>query len=142
MEKNEFDRGDGRDEKGRWIGSGNLNGRPKKVPDYDMSDFYNFSQSTMEIGVGGKNQTVTRQEALILKSFETAMKGNRSAQKYLMDKFEEAELSRGFVQLRVDQMVERYYDDPSSISEEDFRLMETAMASLKRHRSTLRMKNP
>ena len=36
-----------------------------------------------------------------MKAFEKALKGNRLAQKYFIEKFEEAELSREFVRLRI-----------------------------------------
>lgn len=142
MAKERVDRGDGRDKKGQWMKSGNPNGRPKKVPDLDMSDIYNFSQSTMEVTIGGKTVIMTKYEALNHKIFETALKGDRVAQKFCLEKFEEAEMSQEFVRLRVEQFFERYYDDPSAISEDEFRLMKLAMESLEGRYSKLRTRNP
>ena len=91
-------RGDGRDAKGRWVKgtTGNRSGRPPKVPDYDMADVYNFSQFPTEIAIGGEQQLMTRHEVVLLKFFESAMKGRISAQKYLIEKFEQAQMSREY----------------------------------------------
>ena len=36
-------RGDGRDNRGRWVNvSGNPSGRPRKAPDLDMAEFLTF----------------------------------------------------------------------------------------------------
>ncbi len=87
------DRGDGRDAKGRWTKntSGNPSGRPPNVPDLDMADVYNFSQFPAEIAIGGEKKLMTRQEVVWLKLFESALKGRITAQKYLIEKFEQAQ---------------------------------------------------
>lgn len=136
------DRGDGRNIRGQWTKCGNPNGRPKKIPDLDMADMYNFSQSTMEINVGGKKQLMTRQEILLMRTYETAMKGNQATQKYLIEKFEEIELSRAFLLLRYEQFTRRREEDPESISDDEFDLMVDAFNSLKGRNSGLRMRDP
>ena len=134
------DRGDGRDAKGRWTKntSGNPSGRPPNVPDLDMADVYNFSQFPAEIAIGGEKQLMTRQEIVLLKLFESALKGRITAQKYLIDKFEQAEMSRGYVQLSLERWLERMDDDPSSVSMEVFHLMRAALDSLGLRRSKIR----
>ena len=134
------DRGDGRDAKGRWTKntSGNPSGRPPNVPDLDMADVYNFSQFPAEISIGGEKQLMTRQEILLLKLFESALKGRITAQKYLIDKFEQAEMSRGYVQLSLERWLERMDDDPSSISMDVWHVMRAALDSLRLRRSKIR----
>ncbi len=134
------DRGDGRDAKGRWTKntSGNPSGRPPNVPDLDMADVYNFSQFPAEIAIGGEKQLMTRQEIILLKLFESALKGRITAQKYLIDKFEEAEMSRGYVQLSLERWLEHMDDDPSSVSMEVWHVMRAALGSLRLRRSKIR----
>ena len=134
------DRGDGRDAKGRWTKntSGNPSGRPPNVPDLDMADVYNFSQFPAEIAIGGEKQLMTRQEVVWLKLFESALKGRITAQKYLIEKFEQAEMSRGYVRLSLEEWLERMDDDPSSISMEVWHLMRAALESLEPRHSNIR----
>ena len=117
MKNKRDDRGDGRDAKGRWTKgtSGNQNGRPRNVFDYDMADVHNFSQFPMEITVAGEKQLMTRHEVVLMKLFETAMKGRITAQKYLIEKFEEANLSIANVEVWLEKWAERIDDDPASV---------------------------
>ncbi len=133
------DRGDGRDAKGRWTKntSGNPSGRPPNVPDLDMADVYNFSQFPAEIAIGGEKQLMTRQEILLLKLFESALKGRITAQKYLIEKFEEAEMTQGYIRMSLERWIERMDDDPSSISMDIWHVMRAALESLDR-RSNIR----
>ena len=134
------DRGDGRDTKGRWTKgmTGNPNGRPLNVFDYDMADMYNFSQFPMEITVAGKKQLMTRQEVVVMKLFETAMKGRITAQKYLIEKFEAAILSKETVELWLEQWAERMDEDPESVPLEVVHMMRRALAIYDRPRTNLR----
>ncbi len=131
---------DGRDAKGCWKKgtSGNLHGRPRNVPDLDMADVHNFSQFPTEISIGGEKQLMTRHEIVWFKMFESALKGRITAQKYLIEKFEQDEMSGGYIRLSLERWVERIADDPSSISMEDMHLLEAARDSLKLRRSTIR----
>ena len=134
------DRGDGRDAKGRWTKgmTGNPNGRPLNVFEYDMADMYNFSQFPMEITVAGKKQLMTRQEVVVMKLFETAMKGRITAQKYLIEKFEAAILSKETVELWLEQWAERMDEDPESVPLEVVHMMRRALAIYDRPRTNLR----
>ncbi len=134
------DRGDGRDAKGRWTKntSGNPSGRPPNVPDLDMADVYNFSQFPAEIAIGGEKQLMTRQEVVLLKLFESALKGRITAQKFLIDKFEQVEMSRGYVRLSLERWVEHMSDDPSSVPMEVVHLMGTVLDSQGGRRSMIR----
>ena len=125
------DRGDGRDAKGRWTKdtSGNLHGRPRNVPDLDMADVYNFSQFPTEIVIGGEKQLMTRQEVVLLKLFESAMKGRITAQKYLIEKFEQAQMSREYVQLWLEKWADRIDEDPGSVPTEVVHMMRRALDS-------------
>ncbi len=134
------DRGDGRDAKGRWTKdtSGNPSGRPPDVPDLNMADVYNFSQFPAEIAIGGEKQLMTRQEIVLLKLFESALKGRITAQKYLIEKFEEAEMTQGYIRMSLDRWIERMDDDPSSISTDIWDVMRMAIESLEPRRSKIR----
>lgn len=125
------DRGDGRDAKGRWTKdtSGNLHGRPRNVPDLDMADVYNFSQFPTEIVIGGEKQLMTRQEVVLLKLFESAMKGRITAQKYLIEKFEQAHMSKQYLQLWLEKWADRIDEEPGSVPREVVRLMVTILNS-------------
>ena len=134
------DRGDGRDAKGRWTKntSGNTNGRPPNVSDLDMADVHNFSQFPTEIAIGGERQLMTRHEIVWLKLFESALKGRITAQKYLIEKFEESDMARGYIWRWLERWAERRADDPSSVSTEVIHLMRTALGSLEPRRSRIR----
>ena len=117
MTDDQSDRGDGRDAKGRWTKntSGNPNGRPRNVPDLDMADVYNFSQHPTEITIGGEKQLMTRHEIVLFKLFESAMKGRITAQKCLLEKFEQADLSKETVRWNFEKWAEIMAEDPSSV---------------------------
>ena len=134
------DRGDGRDANGRWTKgmTGNPNGRPLNVFDYDMADVYNFSQFPMEITVAGEKQLMSRHEVVLMKLFESAMKGRITAQKYLIEKFEEANFSREFVELSHEKWAERLDDDPDSVPLEALHFMRRVQESRGRPRTRLR----
>ncbi len=140
MAKKRKNRGDGRDAKGRWTKgtTGNPNGRPPNVADLDMADVYNFSQVPTEITITGEKQLMTRHEVVWFTMFESAIKGRISAQKYLIEKFEQAELSREYVQWRFEEWSERMAEDPSSVTPEVEHWMKMAMNSREPRRSTIR----
>ena len=131
MTKKRIDRGNGRDAKGRWIKgtSGNLNGRPRKVADLDFADVHNFSQYPMEIVVGGEKQLMTRHEIVLLKAFESALRGRITAQRYLIEKFEEAENERGYIDRQLELWEERIAEDPSSATSEVMQVLEMVLRS-------------
>ena len=140
MTKKRVDRGDGRDAKGRWTKntSGNPNGRPPDVPDLDMADVYNFSQHTTEITMAGEKQLMTRHEVVLLKLYESAMKGRITSLRILLEKFEQAELSKDYLQLWLEKWAERMDDDPGSVPIEVVRLMQTVLDSQGPRRSMIR----
>ncbi len=140
MTNKRSDRGDGRDAKGRWAKgtTGNRSGRPPKERDYDMADVYNFSQFPTEITVAGEKQLMTRHEVVLLKLFETAMKGRITAQKYLIEKFEAANLSKEYVEVWLEKWAERIDEDPESVPLEVVHLMRRALVIYDRPRSRLR----
>ncbi len=140
MTNKRSDRGDGRDAKGRWAKgtTGNRSGRPPKERDYDMADVYNFSQFPTEITVAGEKQLMTRHEVVLLKLFETAMKGRITAQKYLIEKFEAANLSKEYVEVWLEKWAERIDEDPESVPLEVVHMMRRALVIYDRPRSRLR----
>ena len=131
MAKKHSDRGDGRDAKGRWTKdtSGNLKGRPTSVPDLDMADLINFSRFPTEITISGEKQLMTRHEIVWFKVFESALKGRITAQKYLIEKIEQAQMSREYLEFYLDKWADRLSDDPASVPREVVFMMETIMAS-------------
>ena len=140
MTKKRIDRGNGRDAKGRWIKgtSGNPNGRPRKVADLDFADIYNFSQHPMEIAVGGEKQLMTRHEIVLLKAFESALRGRITAQRYLIEKFLEAENERGYIDRQLELWEERIAEDPSSATSEVMQVLEMVVRSRNGPRSKIR----
>ena len=140
MKEDRSDRGDGRDAKGRWTKdtSGNWNGRPPNVPDRDMADVYNFSQVPTEITIAGEKQLMTRHEIVLFKLFESAGKGRITAQKYLLEKFEQADMSKGYVRLWIEKWAERMDEDPDSVPMEVVHMMRRAQDSLGPRRSMIR----
>lgn len=140
MTDDRSDRGDGRDAKGRWTKdtSGNPNGRPPNVPDLDMSDAFNFSRFPTEIAIGGEKQLLTRYEIVWFKMFESALKGRITAQKYLIEKFEQAQYSRDEVRFMLEKWAERYADEGGPISSEVMHLIRAAEGSLELRRSMVR----
>ena len=86
MTDDRSDRGDGRDAKGRWVDrSGNPNGRPCKIPDFDMADFVNFGEKTIKLKISGEETVMTQHEAVLQAMFQSAMKGRITAQRYLLE---------------------------------------------------------
>ncbi len=139
MTKKRADRGDGRDAKGRWVNiSGNPNGRPPRVPDLDMSDVYNFSQCPTEITISGEKQLMTRHETVMFKLYESAMKGRITSIRILLEKFEQAELSKEFVQLEFQKWAELMAEDPRSVPPEVERWMKMVIVSREPRRSNIR----
>ena len=59
-----------------------------------MADLYNFSQYPEAITIRGEKHIMTRHEIVLFKLFESAIKGNITSQKILLEKFEKAELSK------------------------------------------------
>lgn len=137
------DRGDGRDKNGRWVNtSGNPSGRPRKIPDLDLADILNFSKKTINIKIGGEDQEVTHHEALVHALFQTAMKGRISAQRYLLEKFEQADLSNGYIWLRYEEYSEALANNPDSVPDDIKRLIRLIETSADRARSKTRLIAP
>jgi hypothetical protein len=81
-----------RDARGRWLPGHcpNPKGRPKKSSRKfeDQSDIRKFASTLVPISANGQKQLMDRKSALLHKIFETAMKGNVSAQRHLFGLFE------------------------------------------------------
>ena len=143
MTDNKRDRGDGRDKKGRWVNiSGNPSGRPKNIPDLDMADLRNFSMKTINIKIGGEEQVVTHHEALVHALFQTAMKGRITAQRYLLEKFEQATLSYQIVWTRYEEYADALATNPDSVPDEVKRFMRMVETSAHPPRSKIRLTRP
>lgn len=84
-----------RDEQGRWLPGHcpNPKGRPRRADkvDVDRADISRFMNTEVEIRVGGKLVSMTRQEALLHKMFEGAMKDKVSNQKFFYEVFQQRE---------------------------------------------------
>ena len=140
MTNKRSDRGDGRDAKGRWAKgtTGNRSGRPPKERDHDMADVYNFSQFPTEITVAGEKQLMTRHEVVLLKLFESAMKGRITSLRILLEKFERAQMSKEHVEIWLEKWAERIDEDPESVPLEVVHMMRRALESRGRPRSRIR----
>ncbi len=94
------DRGDDdkstRDARGRWR-SGycpNPNGRPKKKKPTvlrNQSDIHFFGNTMVDVLTNGQREMMDRRTALYNKSFESAMKGKVSMQRFLYKEFERSD---------------------------------------------------
>ncbi len=140
MTNKRSDRGDGRDAKGRWAKgtTGNRSGRPPKERDYDMADVYNFGQFPTEITVAGEKQLMTRHEVVLLKLFESAMKGRITSLRILLEKFEQAQMSKEYVEIWLEKWAERIDEDPESVPLEVVHMMRRVLESRERPRSRIR----
>ncbi len=83
-----------RDQKGRWTKGGpspNPKGRPKKkkYERHDPKDIAHFFGTVIEVKSQNGVERMTREEALLNKTFETAMKGGISAQRLLISRLDE-----------------------------------------------------
>lgn len=114
-----------RDARGRFLGCGNLSGRPIKVnlTGVDASP-YVFANSNLELNLNGENVTMTRQEALLNRLYQQAMKGDTRAIIYLDKKFDAANETVANAQLDLPDLLKKWYDAPASSDEADARLQE------------------
>lgn len=103
-----------------------------------MADVYNFSQFPTEITIRGEKQLMTRHEVLLLKVFENALKGRITAQKYLLEKFEQAEMTTAYLQRWLELWAQRAADDPDSVPIEVVHLMKDVLDLQRRPRSRIR----
>lgn len=87
------DDSDERDRNGRWKKGHcpNPKGRPRKKTPISDSDVYFFKQTLIEAIIGGKPTLITRHGLLLHKRFEQAIKGNATAQRQLIDRFEKSD---------------------------------------------------
>jgi len=115
--------------------------RLRLVPDLDMADVYNFGNHPTEITVGGEKQPMTRHEIILFKLLESAGKGSIAAQKYLLEKFEEAEMSHGYLRYSLEKWTDLLVDDPDSITPEIMQLMRAMLEVRSPRRSKVRMRN-
>ena len=143
MTNERSDQCDGRDARGRWTKgtTGNPNGRPPKIPDLDMADVYNFSHFLTEIVIGGEKQLMTRHEIVLLKIFDSALKGRVSNQRYLIQKFEEAQMAKEYLELWLERWEMRMNQDPSSVPMEVLHLVRAVRHSQGVRRSMIRTRN-
>ena len=98
-----------RDEKGRWLPGHcpNPKGRPRKplLPEVDESDIRVFRNSVVEFNIAGEKQYMTRENALLHKIFEGAMRGKVTSQRFLYKIFEENSQMMAEARLRYDQLI-------------------------------------
>lgn len=114
-----------RDGRGRFLESGNLNGRPTKVNLIGVdADPYIFANSSLELNLNGEIVTMTRQEALLNKLYQQAMKGNVRAIVYLDQKFEEANEIIANARLDLPELLQKWRAAPDMSEEADIRIQE------------------
>lgn len=114
-----------RDARGRFLESGNLDGRPEKInlTGVDASP-YVFANSNLELNLNGESVTMTRQEALINKLYQQAMKGDVRAIIYLDKKFNEANEIFAKALSDLPDLLQKWRDTPASSDEADIRIKE------------------
>ena len=80
-----------RDDRGRWLKGycPNPTGRPRKKvrADYYQGDIRHFGNTVIDVAANGRVEMMDRRTALLLKMFETAMKGRVSMQRFLYHEF-------------------------------------------------------
>lgn len=133
------DRGDGRDAKGRWIRSGNPKGRPRRqvARTLNMEDPYYFSQEEMPVTVNGETVYKTRNELVMLKLFDSAMKGRITAQKHLYKIFKEESDARQNTYIQLQTWFDILESDPKSVSDEMLKFIDRAAAMMEQEQAML-----
>lgn len=84
---------DDRDARGRWRKGHcpNPRGRPRKKPEISEADVHHFMSRSVKATINGKETYVSRQELLLHKMFEQALKGSVTMQRKLFDRFEQSD---------------------------------------------------
>ena len=131
------DRGDGRDTAGRWIDSGNPKGRPKKLPRLDMGDPYYFSKEMQQITINGETRWMDRRELVLMKTYESALKGRISAQRFLLQLFQQEIDARHQLELTVQTWMGRIKHDPESVPDSLYSFHRQAQETLVAERKAI-----
>jgi len=102
----------GRDARGRWRKGHcpNPQGRPRKqkFENYDPSDIRHFANTQVELMMNGEPAKMDRRAALLFKTYESAMKGKVSQQRYMMQLFEKNDLRLAEVRHRYNTLLHRW----------------------------------
>jgi two-component sensor histidine kinase len=114
-----------RDAYGRFLSCGNLNGRPEKVNliGVDASP-YIFANSNLELNLNGETVTMTRQEALLNRLYQQAMKGDVRAIIHLDQKFDEANQTIADARMDLPDLLRQWQAAPPMSEEADARIEE------------------
>ena len=107
-----------RDARGRWRKGHcpNPKGRPRKVKfeGYNPSDIRHFANTQIELMMNGEPVKLDRRAALLNKSFESAMKGRVSQQRYLLQLFEKNDVRLAEMRHRYNTLLHRWVlDNPN-----------------------------
>ena len=107
-----------RDTRGRWRKGHcpNPKGRPRKqkFENYDPSDIRHFANTQIELVMNGERVKLDRHAALLNKSFEGAMKGRVSLQRFLLQLFEKNDVRLAEVRHRYNTLLHRWVlDNPN-----------------------------
>jgi len=98
-----------RDAKGRWLKGHcpNPKGRPRKSAqsDYDPGDLRDFGSTLIEVNVSGQRTLMDRRAALLHKTYESAMKGSVSNQRFLIKEFERNDGRLAAAQFRYEELM-------------------------------------
>ena len=121
-----------RDARGRWLkgASPNPKGRPPKkiFKDYSPSDVRHFANTQIELTVNGQPEKMDRRAALLSKTFESAMSGKVSQQRFLMNLFEKSDANLAELRNRFDQLLNAWMlDNP------EFKAVDESLTSAQRH---------
>ncbi len=102
----------GRDASGRWLPGtcGNPLGRPKKRR-FDRADLYVFGQTQAKVGINGTEIMMTRREAMLLKLYEAAIKGDTRASIYLHKCYAKLDEQRARCELRLEELMQKWVFD-------------------------------
>ena len=120
---------DGRDAHGRWKKGHcpNPRGRPRNKAEISDADVNHFMNTAIKATINGEERYLTRQELLLHKMFEGALKGSVLIQRKLFDRFEKSEETYAEARMHhkeVSKKILAGYDKTGKIDEillEDYR---------------------
>jgi len=130
-----------RDARGRWLPGHcpNPKGRPRKNPvRYDnQADIRIFADTLVDIKANGRQQRMDRRTALLQKIFESAMKGNVTAQRLLYEEFSKNSQQLAEARLRYDQLALEWIIDNPDLRKHGYELPKAVELEMARLRTML-----
>ena len=117
---------DGRGDNGRWKKGHcpNPNGRPRKKPEISDADVHHFMTTSVKAMINGELRSLTRQELLLHKMYEQAIKGSVTMQRKLFERFETSDETFAKLRVAYNEVSKRMLDSYSKTGTFDDKLHE------------------